>query len=65
MLIRHLMDNLGLNLAGVEFALNLVNNLDVFSRRLSRATGDTDFAARVREEVALLCRSLSLPSPVP
>lgn len=63
MLIRHLMDNLGLNLAGVEFALNLVNNLNVFSRRLARATGDAEMSAQIRDEVALLCRSLSLPTP--
>ena len=66
MLIRHLMDNLGLNLAGVEFALKLVNNLNVFSRRLTltaAAAGDTATAARIREEVALLCASLSLPPP--
>ena len=63
MLIRHLMDNLGLNLAGVEFALKLVNNLNVFSRRLSRSAGDAEMAGRIREEVALLCDSLSLPAP--
>ena len=63
MLIRHLMDNLGLNLAGVEFALNLVNNLNVFSRRLARATGDAELSAQIRDEVGLLCRSLSLPAP--
>ncbi|MCE2499323.1 MAG: MerR family transcriptional regulator [Dehalococcoidia bacterium] len=64
MLIRHLMDNLGLNLAGVEFALKLVNNLNVFSRRLARTTGDPDIVAAIREEVAQLCNSLSLPAPV-
>ena len=63
MLIRHLMDNLGLNLAGVEFALKLVNNLSVFSRRLARATDDAGVAENIREEVALLCSSLSLPAP--
>ena len=63
MLIRHLMDNLGLNLAGVEFALNLVNNLNVFTRRLTRATGDAELSAQIRDEVGLLCRSLSLPAP--
>ncbi len=63
MLIRHLMDNLGLNLAGVEFALKLVNNLSVFSRRLARATGDEALVANIREEIAQLCSSLSLPAP--
>ncbi len=63
MLIRHLMDNLGLNLAGVEFALKLVNNLSVFSRRLARTTDDAAVMANIREEVARLCGSLSLPAP--
>ncbi len=63
MLIRHLMDNLGLNLAGVEFALKLVNNLSVFSRRLARATDDTEMVENIRQEIAQLCGSLSLPAP--
>ena len=63
MLIRHLMDNLGLNLAGVEFALKLVNNLSVFSRRLARATDDAAVVENIREEINLLCASLSLPAP--
>ena len=63
MLIRHLMDNLGLNLAGVEFALKLVNNLSVFSRRLARTTDDADVVENIRQEVAQLCSSLSLPAP--
>ena len=63
MLIRHLMDNLGLNLAGVEFALKLVNNLSVFSRRLARATDDDTVVENIREEIAQLCSSLSLPAP--
>lgn len=63
MLIRHLMDNLGMNLAGVEFTLKLVNNLNVFSRRLTRATDDPRISERIREEIALLCDSLSLPAP--
>lgn len=63
MLIRHLMDNLGLNLAGVEFTLKLVNNLNVFSRRLARSTSDPAVIERIREEITLLCDSLSLPAP--
>ena len=63
MLIRHLMDNLGLNLAGVEFALKLVNNLNVFNRRLSRSVEDSTTVEYIREEVSLLCDSLSLPTP--
>ena len=63
MLIRHLMDNLGLNLAGVEFALKLVNNLSVFSRRLARASDDDALVENIREEIAQLCGSLSLPAP--
>lgn len=63
MLIRHLMDNLGLNLAGVEFALKLVNNLNVFNRRLSKSVEDSATAECIREEISLLCDSLSLPTP--
>ena len=63
MLIRHLMDNVGLNLAGVEFALKLVNNLNVFTRRLSETLDDATVAEQIRQEVALLCDSLSLPAP--
>ena len=63
MLIRHLMDNLGLNLAGVEFTLKLVNNLNVFARRLSRSTSDAEVVGRIQEEISLLCNSLSLPAP--
>lgn len=63
MLIRHLMDNLGLNLAGVEFALKLVNNLKVFSHRVARSIDDAEVADSIRSEVALLCNSLGLPVP--
>ena len=63
MLIRHLMDNLGLNLAGVEFALKLVNNLNVFSRRLATSLNDADTMEMIQQEVAMLCDSLSLPAP--
>ena len=63
MLIRHLTDNLGLNLAGVEFVLKLVNNLDVFTSRVARAAGNDAIAERIREEVVSLCDSLSLPAP--
>ena len=63
MLIRHLMDNLGLNLAGVEFTLKLVNNLNVFARRLGRTTDDKEIMERIHEEIGLLCESLSLPAP--
>ena len=63
MLIRHLMDNLGLNLADVEFTLKLVNNLSVFARRLGRTTDDREIMERIQEEIALLCESLSLPAP--
>ncbi len=65
LLIRHLMDNLGLNLAGVEFALKLVNNLNVFTRRLSRSEDRSLTAERIHDEVSLLCASLSLPAPEP
>jgi MerR family transcriptional regulator/heat shock protein HspR len=61
LLIRHLMDNLGLNLAGVEFALALVDNLLGLKERLSAATEGTSMKAIVEQELSLLFRNLNLP----
>ena len=62
LLIRHLMDNLGLNLAGVEFALNLVENLVELERRLTSAVEDASLRERIEQEVSRLYRSLNLPA---
>ena len=61
LLIRHLMDNLGLNLAGVEFALNLVENLIELEQRLASAVSDTSLRETIEQEVSRLYRRLNLP----
>ncbi len=61
LLIRHLMDNLGLNLAGVEFALNLVDNLLAMRERVSAAAEGSQILVLVEQELARLSRNLNLP----
>ncbi len=61
MLIRHLMDNLGLNLAGVEFVLTLVDNLLGMRERLSAAAEGTSLKAAIDQEVSQIFRNLNLP----
>ncbi len=62
LLIRHLMDNLGLNLAGVEFALALVDNLAGMWER-ARGLADDDPARGLMErEISRLLRNLNLPA---
>ena len=60
-LIRHLMENLGLNLAGVEFALNLVENLHGFREYLKSVSEGTQVAPRIDPAMAQLFRNLNLP----
>lgn len=60
LLIRHLMDQLGLNLAGVEFALNLVDNLFGLRERLSQAAEGTLLQARIEREMSQLFHNLGL-----
>lgn len=61
-LIRHLMENLGLNLAGVEFALNLVENLQGFKQYLQAAAEGTEVEPVVEPAMAQLFRNLNLPA---
>ena len=61
LLIRHLMENLGLNLAGVEFALNLVDNLQGFKRYLQAAAEGTAVAPVIEPAMAQLFHNLNLP----
>ncbi len=61
LLIRHLMENLGLNLAGVEFALNLVDNLQGFKRYLQSAAAGTSMEPVIDPAMAQLFRNLNLP----
>ena len=59
-LIRHLMDNLGLNLAGVEFALSVVDNLADLERRLILGFKNTGLQKTVEKEMDRLYRRLNL-----
>ena len=60
-LIKHLEGNLGLNLAGVEFFLNLVSHLVEMHQKLSDIKGAERFSSVVEREIAQLFRSLDLP----
>ena len=60
-LIRHLSDVMGLNLAGVEFALATVDNLMTLRERLARRVDDASALQAVEEELDLLFASLNLP----
>ena len=60
LLIRHLMDNLGLNLAGVEFALALVDNLIGVRNRLNVAAQGTALEDLIDREVSQLFHNLNL-----
>lgn len=59
-LIRHLSDDMGLNLAGVEFALAAVQNLLTMQQRLAARLGP-EAGEQVKEELDLLFQSLNLP----
>ena len=61
LLIRYLMDNLGLNLAGVEFVLSLVENLVDLEQRLATAASGTPLRETVEQELSRLYRRLHLP----
>ncbi len=60
-LIRHLTDNLGLNLNGVVFALALVENLLGFWERTAPLSDDDPAKAMVEKEILQLFRNLNLP----
>lgn len=59
-LIRHLSDEMGLNLAGVEFTLAAVQNLLTMQQRLAARLGP-EAGEQVKEELNLLFQSLNLP----
>ena len=59
-LIRHLSDEMGLNLSGVEFALTAVQNLLTMRQRLAARLGP-EAGKEVTEELDLLFQSLNLP----
>jgi MerR family transcriptional regulator/heat shock protein HspR len=60
-LIQHLAGNLGLNLAGVEFAMSMVEGLLALRQRLSDATEGTHLQQIAEQEVAALFRDMDLP----
>ena len=61
-LIRYLSDELGLNLAGVEFALAAFDNMSAIKQRMGgRLEGIPAAQQVVQEEMALLFDSLHLP----
>lgn len=64
-LIRHLMENLGLNLAGVEFTLNLVENLHGFKQYLQSVSEGTPVEPIIEPAMAQLLRNLHLPAEDP
>tara|TARA_B100000029_G_scaffold390267_1_gene387038 strand:- start:3748 stop:4227 length:480 start_codon:yes stop_codon:yes gene_type:complete len=62
-LIRYLSDELGLNLAGVEFALAAFDNMSAIKQRINaRLEGIPAAQQVVHEEMDLLFQSLNLPN---
>jgi MerR family transcriptional regulator/heat shock protein HspR len=60
-LIRRLSDEMGLNLAGVEFALATVENLLTLQKRLAVRLNDPAAQQAVEEELEMLLQSLNIP----
>ena len=60
-LIRHLEENLGLNLAGVEFTLNLLAQLLDMYHRLSRMKDAEELFGILEKEMAQIFQQLNLP----
>ena len=60
-LIQYLSGTLGLNLAGVEFALGMVDNLMTFRQRLADTTEGTPVEQAVEQEFVALFRGMDLP----
>ena len=60
-LIKHLEENLGLNLAGVEFTLHLLSHLLDMLQTLSNTQEADQFLTVVEQEMAQLFHRLNLP----
>lgn len=60
-LIRQLVGNLGLNLAGVEFTLNMVENLLNLRERLASLAEGTPLESEIQQEFDRLFRGMDLP----
>ena len=61
LLIRHLMVNLELNLAGVKFALALVENLLEFRELINTRIDNGKTKAMLEQEISQLFHNLNLP----
>lgn len=62
-LIRHLEENLGLNLAGVDFILNLLGHLLRMHQRVSSAKQSGRVINLIEQDMEQLFRNLNLPIP--
>ncbi len=62
-LIRHLEENLGLNLAGVDFTLTMLQSLLEMMDRISRLNEAEEFFRMLEEEMTEVFRRLNLPVP--
>ena len=60
-LIKYLEESLGLNLAGVEFTLNLLNHLLEMQHRLRQMAEAERFFGEIEREMARLFHNLNLP----
>ena len=60
-LIRHLVGNLGFNLAGVEHTLSMVEGLLQMRQRLTSYARGSPMADRIDQEIARLFRDMNLP----
>jgi len=60
-LIRHLEISLGLNLAGVEFTLSVLDNIVTMSRRLWELDGNKQLTDAIKTELTLLFQKLNIP----
>ncbi len=63
-LIKYLEESLGLNLAGVEFTLNLLSHLLEMQQRLTQMVEAEEFFGDIEREMARLFRNLNLPRQV-
>ena len=63
-LIKYLEESLGLNLAGVEFTLNLLSHLLEMQQRLTQMAEAEEFFGDIEREMARLFRNLNLPRQV-
>ena len=61
LLIRYLSENLGLNLAGIEFTLGLLDNLLRMKQRLGVAAEGSQLKPVIEQEIDRLFRNMNLP----